>query len=220
LSNTFQGVANWVGQGLSNTFNGIANWVGQNLANTFNGVADWVGQNLSNTFNGVASWVGSGLQNTFKGVASWAAQGLEHTFNAVANWTAQNLTPNFTVNPSFTMLAEGTSNWPGGPAMVGEGGAPEVVEHNGQYSLIDHATLLDLPQGANVYPMKNLGSAGVTQFADGTGNYMLPLQIGIPGGGMPQSFNLTVQIGENAILSSMGIPLAQDIRVATGNRSY
>lgn len=220
LANTFQGVANWVGQGLSNTFNGIASWVGQNLANTFNGVADWVGQNLSNTFNGVASWAGTGLTNTFKGVASWAAQGLEHTFNAVANWTAQNLTPNFTVNPSFTMLAEGTSNWGGGPAIVGEGGAPEVVEHNGQYSLIDHATLLDLPAGANVYPMKNLQSAGVAQFADGTGNYMLPLTIGIPGGGMPQSINVNVHLDSQTILSAVEIPMAQNIRVASGLRSY
>ena len=221
LSNTFQAATTWVAQGLSNTFNGVANWVAQGLSNTFNGVANWVGENLANTFQGVASWAGEGLSNTFKGIASWVGSGLEHTFNAVANWTAQNLSPNFTVNPSFTMLAEGTSNWGGGPAIVGEAG-PEVVEHNGQYSMFDAgASLVNLPPGANVYPMKNLGSGSVAQFADGTGgNYMLPLNIGIPGGGMPQSFNLTVQLGENASLSAMSIPFAQDIRVSTGNRSY
>jgi hypothetical protein len=219
LSNTFQGAATWVAQGLSNTFNGVANWVGQGLANTFNGVANWVGQGLANTFNGVASWMGEGLSNTFKGVASWAAQGLEHTFNAVANWSAQNLTPNFTVNPSFTMLAEGTSNWGGGPAIVGEAG-PEVVESNGRYSMFDAgASLVNLPSGANVYPMKNLGSAGVAQFADGTSN-IIPLNIGLRGGGMPESISLTIQIGENDILSAVKMPFAQDMRVVSGNRSY
>lgn len=221
LSNTFQGATAWVAQGLSNTFNGVAAWVGQNLANTFQGAASWVGQGLANTFNGVASWMGQGLENTFKGIATWASSGLEHTFNAVANWTAQNLTPNFSVNPSFTMLAEGTSNWGGGPAIVGEGGAPEVVEHNGQYSLFDQgAALVNLPVGANVYPMKNLQSSSVAQFADGTGGQIIPLNIGLRGGGMPESISLTIQLGENDILSAMKMPFAQDMRVQSGNRSY
>jgi hypothetical protein len=222
LANTFNGIASWIGSGLANTFNGVASWIGSGLANTFNGVANWVGQGLSNTFNGVASWVGQGLANTFKGIASWAGQGLEHTFNAVASWTAQNLTPNFTVNPSFSMLAEGTSNWGGGPAIVGEGGAPEVVEHNGQYSLIDRATLLDLPSGANVYPMKNLQSSGVTQFADGTGGNIIPLNIGLKGGNnnAPESVNIYLQVDGQTFWSATGVSLAQSAYVASGNRSY
>jgi archaellum component FlaC len=191
LANTFQGIANWVGQGLQNTFQGIANWVGQGLQNTFQGIANWVGSGLSNTFQGVANWVGSGLENTFKGIASWIGSGLEHTFNAVANWTAQNLTPNFSVNPSFTMLAEGTSNWGGGPAIVGEAG-PEVVEHNGQYSMFSNgAALLNLPAGANVYPMQNLATASVAQFADGTGNNIISIG---GGGNMPNHITLQVQM--------------------------
>jgi hypothetical protein len=220
LSNTFNGIANWVGQGLSNTFQGIANWVGQGLQNTFQGIANWVGEGLQNTFQGVASWVGQGLNNTFKGIASWIGSGLEHTFNAVANWTAQNLTPNFTVNPSFTMLAEGTSNWGGGPAIVGEAG-PEVVESNGQYSMFNQgASLVDLPSGSNVYPMKNLGSSGVTQFADGTGNYMLPITLGMGGGNIVVNLTSRIEL-DSRVLAEQTIPhFAPLDRVATGNRSY
>jgi hypothetical protein len=117
------------------------------------------------------------------------------------------------------MLAEGTSNWGGGPAIVGEAG-PEVVEHNGQYSMFDAgASLVNLPPGSNVYPMKNLNGSSVAQFADGTSN-VLPLNIGVRGGNMPESVNLTIQIGENVILSAMRIPFAQDMRVVSGNRSY
>jgi hypothetical protein len=218
LSNTFQGIANWVGQGLSNTFQGIANWVGQGLQNTFQGIANWVGQGLQNTFQGVANWVGQGLNNTFKGIASWLGSGLEHTFNAVANWTAQNLTPNFTVNPSFTMLAEGTSNWGGGPAIVGEAG-PEVVESNGQYSMFNQgASLVDLPSGSNVYPMKNLQSSSVTQFADGIGGGAISSG-GSSSGNIPQSINLHLQIGD-AVFSQMGISLAQNMRLTAGLRGY
>jgi hypothetical protein len=199
----------------------VASWFGSGLSNTFQGVADWIGQGLSNTFHGAADWVGTGLSNTFKGIASWVGQGLEHTFTGSANWIGQNLNPTFTVNPSFTMLAEGTSNWPGGPAIVGEGGAPEVVEHNGQYSLIDRATLLNLPQGANVYPMKNLQSSGVAQFADGTGGYMLPITLAASNGNnMPQSINVNVHLDSQTILSAIEMPFAQNIRVASGLRSY
>jgi hypothetical protein len=223
LANTFNAVASWVGQGLSNTFNGIASWVGQGLSNTFNGVASWVGQGLQNTFNGVASWVGQGLQNTFRGVASWVAQGLEHTFNAVAQWTAQNLTPNFTVNPSFTMLAEGTSNWGGGPAVVGESGL-EMVESNGQYTLFDQgAALVNLPAGSNVYPMKDLTSySSPTQFADGTGGGTISLPIDIRGqnANMPQSMNIYLQVDGQTFWSATGVSFAQNARVQSGMRSY
>jgi hypothetical protein len=222
LSNTFQGATTWVAQGLSNIFQGVTSWVAQGLSNTFNGVASWVGQGLSNTFNGVASWAAEGLSNTFKGIASWVGSGLEHTFNAVANWTAQNLSPNFTVNPSFTMLAEGTSDWPGGPAIVGEAG-PEVVEHNGQYSMFDAgASLVNLPPGANVYPMKNLQGSSVAQFANGTGENVIPLNIGLKnqGGNMPESINVYLNIDGQTFWSATGMSLAQSVYAGSGNRSY
>jgi hypothetical protein len=222
LSNTFQAATTWVAQGLQNTFQGAAQWVAQGLTNTFQGATTWVAQGLQNTFNGVASWVGEGLTNTFKGIASWTSSGLEHTFNAVANWTAQNLTPNFTVNPSFTMLAEGTSNWGGGPAIVGEAG-PEVVEHNGQYSMFDAgASLVNLPPGANVYPMKNLQGSSVAQFANGTGENVIPLNIGLKnqGGNMPESINVYLNIDGQTFWSATGMSLAQSVYAGSGNRSY
>lgn len=210
LENTFMGAASWVGQNLENTFMGAATWVGQNLENTFMGMASWAGQNLENTFVGVGNWVGQNLGHDFEGVAAWVGENLEHTFNAVAQWTAENLTPNFTVNPSVTMLAEGASNFAGGPALVAEAGYPEVVEHNGKYSVFNQATLLNLPAGANVYPMKN-----VTPFADGTGGG----SITIGGNNTPQTLNLHVHVGD-ATFSHMGIALAQDMRLMAGIRGY
>jgi hypothetical protein len=210
-----------VAQGLQNTFQGAAQWVAQGLQNTFQGATDWVAQGLQNTFHGAADWIGEGLTNTFKGIANWVGNDLNHTFVAQPTWIGQNLTPNFTVNPSFTMLAEGTSNWSGGPAIVGEGGAPEVVEHNGQYSLVDHATLLNLPQGANVYPMKDLAGGSVAQFANGTGN-VLPLNIGVKGGNnnAPESINVYLQIDGQTFWSATGMSLAQSVYVGSGDRSY
>lgn len=227
LENTFQGVASWIGEGLTNEFQGVASWIGQGLENTFQGVASWVGEALENTFTGVASWIGQGLTNEFKGVASWVGEDLEHTFNAVASWTAQNLTPSFIVNPSVTMLAEGASNFAGGPAIVAEAGYPEVVEHNGQFSLFNQAALLNLPPGANVYPMKNMsvgGGSPVSTFADGTGDPIIPITLGMSGGAgnnaLPQSINVVVQLDSQSILSAIQLPMAANIRVQSGMRGF
>ena len=50
--------------------------------------------------------------------------------------------------------AEGTSHHPGGDAVVGEGGSPEIVTVSGRNYLIDKPTLIrDLPVGSKVTPM-------------------------------------------------------------------
>lgn len=49
--------------------------------------------------------------------------------------------------------ARGTDYHPGGPAIVGDGGRPEVISFNGSAWLTpDKPTLLDIPTGAAVYP--------------------------------------------------------------------
>lgn len=49
--------------------------------------------------------------------------------------------------------AKGTDYHPGGPAIVGDGGRPEVISFNGSAWLTpDKPTLLDIPTGATVYP--------------------------------------------------------------------
>lgn len=50
--------------------------------------------------------------------------------------------------------AEGTTNHPGGDAVVGEGGKPELVTAGGRNYIIDKPTLIkDLPVGAKVTPL-------------------------------------------------------------------
>lgn len=213
--------AEWEEQNLEHTATAMATWAEQGLEHMATAVATWAEQGLEHQATMVGQWAEENLNHTFYGIAQWIGQNLEHTFNAVAQWSAQNLTPSFTVNPSVTMLAEGTSNFAGGPAIVGEAGT-EVVAHNGQYSLVNQATLVNLPQGASVYPMKNL-SSNVAQFADGIGDgSIIPLNIGMRGssGGMPESVNVMVYLDTQSLMAAMGLPFAQTIRVTSGMRGY
>lgn len=216
--------AEWAEEGLLHMATAAAEWTEQNLIHPAIAAAQWAEQGLVHEATAVANWADQGLTHIFTGVANWAAEGLEHTFNAVANWTAQNLTPNFTVNPSVTMLADGASNFAGGPAIVAEAGYPEVVEHNGNYSLFNQPSLLNLPSGTNVIPMKNtsiMGGSPVSQFADGT-SPTIPLMLSMPSGagGAPSSVNVIVQLDSMTLLQVLGIPFAQTIRVQNGNRTF
>lgn len=98
--------------------------------------------------------------------------------------------------PSIPGFAGGVENFSGGAAFIAEGG-PELVT---------------LPQGASVYPLST-GSA--------VGGNMTPISLGGGGGGgnMPQSLNLHLQIGD-AVISQLGIPLAQNMRLVAGYRGY
>jgi hypothetical protein len=222
LLHTATAAAQWAEQNLTHEATAAAEWAEQNLIHPAIAAAQWAEQGLIHDATAVATWAEQGLEHLFTGKAAWIGQDLEHMFTAVAQWTAQNLNPSFTVNPSVTMLAEGTSNFAGGPAIVGEAG-PEVVSHNGQYSLFNQgATLLDLPAGASVYPMKNLSSSSVAQFADGTGDGpIIPLTFGASGGSnAPHSINVFVQLDSQSILSAIGMPMAQNIRLASGLRGF
>jgi phage-related protein len=198
LAHTFEGLANWVANGeLAHTFEGIANWIASGgLQHTFEGVADWIASGgLQHTFEGVASWVANGLEHMFEGIASWIGQGLEHTFTGVASWIGQGLSQTFTAVASFVQgFASGVEGFQGGLAVVGEQG-PE---------------LLELPQGSSVYPMSSSSGMGSVLGSAGSGG----------GGGMPQSVNVIVEIAGQPFINAMGIPMAQNIRVGTGMRSF
>jgi len=216
--------AQWAEQNLTHSATAAAEWAEQNLIHPAIAAVQWAEQGLEHDAVAVANWAEQGLEHLFTGKASWIGQDLNHMFTAVAQWTAQNLTPSFTVNPSVTMLAEGTSNFPGGPAIVGEAGT-EVVSHNGQYSLFDQgAALVNLPSGANVYPMQDLSYSPTApvQFAEGTGGPVIPVSLGMSGRGasMPESVNVIVNLDSQTFLSAMGAPFAQTIRVGMGMRSF
>ena len=195
LANTFEGVANWIGQNLENMFTGNASWIGQNLENMFTGVANWTGQNLIQPFTAMATWIGEALEHLFTGNASWIGENLEHTFTATANWIGQGLNQTFTAVANFIQgFASGVENFGGGLAVVGEAG-PELVM---------------LPGGSSVYPMSSTG-----------GGATIPaLNSGGGSGSAPQSINLTVQLDSQAILSAIGLPLSQNIRLASGMRAF
>jgi hypothetical protein len=125
--------------------------------------------------------------------------------------------------PSVPHFASGVSNFSGGPAVVGEGGAPEVVGYNGGYSLFDKgAAFVNLPAGASVYPMKDLAGSSVAQFANGTGGGgFSPISLGGSGrNAMPESVNVVVHLDGQAILSAIGMPFAQTMRVQSGMRGF
>lgn len=101
---------------------------------------------------------------------------------------------------SIPGFAGGVQNFQGGGmfgnlAVVGESGAELVV----------------LPNGSSVYPSSSLsgGSGGLTSFGGGGGS-----------SSAPQSISLVVQLDSQSILSAIGLPLSQSIRVAGGIRSY
>jgi hypothetical protein len=92
------------------------------------------------------------------------------------------------------LFASGVENFGGGFAIVGEAG-PELVS---------------LPGGSSVYPM----SAGA-----GIGGGTSPISLG-GGGSAPQSINVVVQIDSQAVLSAIGLPLSQNIRLSSGMRGF
>jgi hypothetical protein len=123
--------------------------------------------------------------------------------------------------PSIPFFADGVSNFSGGAAVVGEAGA-EVAEYGGQYALFDSgAAFVNLPAGSSVYPLQDLPSySSPHMLGQGTGSgSMIPLSLG-GGGSAPQSVNVIVQIDSQSILSAIGMPFAQNIRVASGMRGF
>lgn len=100
--------------------------------------------------------------------------------------------------PAVPFFAGGVENFGGGAAVIAENG-PELVM---------------LPNGSSVYPLSTGGSTGAN---------MTPVSLGGGGGssgGAPQSFNISLHIDSQTLIAAMGIPMAQNIRLAAGLRSF
>lgn len=124
--------------------------------------------------------------------------------------------------PSVPAFASGVQGFAGGGAIIGEAGT-EVAEYNGHYSLFDQgATFVNLPAGASVYPIQDMSTHGSPRMlAQGTGGGgFSPISLGGGGGNTPQSINLSVHLDSQAILSAIGLPLSQNIRLASGQRGF
>lgn len=68
--------------------------------------------------------------------------------------------------------AEGTSNHPGGDAVVGKGGGPELVVNGNKTFIVEKPTLInDLPVGSKVIPLELQRVSDSTQQIDLTGVY-------------------------------------------------
>lgn len=206
--------AQWAEQNVMHAVTAVAQWTEQNLQHAVQAVAQWTEQNVIHPVTAVAEWAEKNLEHTFLGIATWIGQNLTHTFVGVAQWIQQTIT---SVIPAF---AEGTSNAPGGPAIVGEAGS-EVIGHNGQYMLVDQPSFVNLPSGASVYPMQDIAmSSSPRMFADGTGGSLSLVPLGSVGGGGAQTANIHVYLDSQTLISALGVSLASSIRVGMGQRSY
>lgn len=205
--------AEWTEQNVMHAVTAAAQWTEQNVIHPVVAAAQWTEQNLVHMATAVAQWAEKNLEHQFLGVANWVGQNLFHTFVGVASWVSQG------ANALLSAFAEGTSDFEGGPALVGEGGSPEVVAHNGQYALVDQPTFLNLPAGSSVYPMQNLSMSSPRMFADGTGGSISPIFLGAVGGGA-QTANIIVNLDSQTLISLMGASLMSSVNVGLGKRSY
>jgi uncharacterized coiled-coil protein SlyX len=221
--------AQWAEENLIHMATAVAQWAEQNLVHLATAVAQWAEQNLVHPVTAAAEWAERNLVHAATAVASWAEKNTEHLFEGIAQWEGQNLQHTFFAEASWVLgggggvpaFAEGVSNYSGGAAVVGEAGA-EVVEHNGQYMLFDQPSFVNLPPGASVYPMQDIsGYSTPRMLAQGTGETVTPILLGGAGGGnMAHSINLTVYLDSQTLIQTLGMPLAQNIRVGMGIRSY
>ncbi|SRR6266568_4480937 len=98
--------------------------------------------------------------------------------------------------PSVPFFASGVENFGGGAAVIADNG-PELVM---------------LPNGSSVYPLSAGGSTGAN---------MTPVSLSGGGGSnTPQSINVSVHLDGQAIISTIGLPLSQNIRLASGMRGF
>ncbi len=234
-------IAGQIGSELGSLFSGIhlpplpdiAGQIGADLGNLFSGIhlpplpdiAGQIGSELGNLFSGIhlpslpnlAGQITSDLGNLFSGIhlPSLPDLGKQITDAISAMFSDIHLPPlpnigamiqqalnsmfgGSGLSPSIPMFASGVQGFGGDFAITGESG-PELVSFNSR----------------SVYPLSGGGTSG------GMGGSALSLGGGMGGGGsMPQSMNVLVQLDSQTLISAMALPLAANIRVTSGNRSY
>jgi SLT domain-containing protein/phage-related protein len=159
-------------------FNGIRDFV----SSTFKKIVDGAKALPGKIGNGIRSMAGNAMSG-IKYLANMLVGGLAKGVNGVTggiNWVLGKIGVKSRIpkwNPP--QYAQGTSFHPGGPAIVGDGGGPELIRTpSGQIGLSPAtSTLVYLPRGTEVLPHKEtktlLDSGMFPAYAKGTGGGLL-----------------------------------------------
>lgn len=185
----------------------VAGQIGSELGGLFSGIhlpslpdlAGSISQELGSLFSGIklpslpdiAGDINSAMSNMFSGIHLPSLPDIAGSINSALSSLFSGISGSIGSIPGF---AAGVENFEGGLAYV-------------------HANeLISLPRGSSVYPL----STGA-----GVGGSITPISLGAgAGSGGPQSVNVIVNLDSAAIIQQMGLPLAQSIRLSTGNRGY
>lgn len=133
LGSVFHNVITGIGLGFS-LLGATAQAVWQRIVSIFGNVGGWFREKWNGAINGVKNIL-SGLGSFAQGVWNGITGGLKAAFNGVLGFinnaigAVNNVTGKVGIPPipTIPLLARGTSFFPGGPAMLGEAGEPEVV---------------------------------------------------------------------------------------------
>lgn len=159
----------------------------------FNSIKSFVSSTFTNIVNGAKALPGK-IGNGIKSMAGKAMSGIKHLANALVGGLAQGVNGvtggiNWVLGkigvksriPKWNPLqyAQGTSFHTGGPAIVGDGGGPELIRTpSGQIGLSPAtSTLVYLPRGTEVLPYEKtkilMDSGMFPAYAKGTGGGLL-----------------------------------------------
>lgn len=150
-------LAGWVGAFLGFVWNVVSGLPGA-LWNIITGIASWIA-NMAGTIASTAVDIG---KNILKGIADgiMAAPGIIWDALKGILGGAWDIVKHVIPGGVPAGYAMGTDFAPGGLAMVGEGGLPELLKFpGGKQSVATMPTLLDLPRGSQVIPLR-AGSGG------------------------------------------------------------
>lgn len=154
LGNIIIGIWNNVRNGANAAFSWVRDFIGgvaNNVRGVWQGISDWfggmwksltagvsgIGTTISNAFTGAMD----GMKNIVKGAVNWVIDKINGMIDAV-NGVADKV-PGAPKLGRLARLANGTQNWGGGTALVGERG-PELI---------------NVPKGANVYSATRTANA-------------------------------------------------------------
>lgn len=132
----FMHTFNTITKGIKKVLNGITTFLDGAFAGNWKKAWEGIKSIFSGVFQALAGLVAAPL-NAMIGVINGALAGINKLHLKIPDWVPKYGGKEFKVNiPSIPMLARGTKDWKGGPAMVHDRGAE----------------IMDLPKGTRVYP--------------------------------------------------------------------
>lgn len=127
------------------------------------------GEQVNHNMSALASWIGEASIwiVSLHGIQS-SAYSVKSALNNLAARISSVKLPTIPT-PKIPGYARGTNYHPGGLAVVGDGGGPELIQYpNGRFAISPGTdTLVNLPRGTKVMPHQNL--MNVPAYADGIG---------------------------------------------------